>query len=125
MSPLDGAGELRRIINMAQDEEPEPPRPLMREVPAADPYPVEALGNVLGAAACAIHDRVQAPIAICGQSVLAAAALAGQGHADVVLPIGPGQSRPLSLYLVSIAASGERKSACDSEAMWPIRRREA
>jgi hypothetical protein len=42
-----------------------------------------------------------------------------------VLPIGPGQSRPLSLYLISVAPSGERKSACDAEAMRPIRRREA
>ena len=103
----------------------EPPRPLMRELPPADPFPVDALGDVLGAAARAIHDRVQAPLAICGQSVLGAAALVGQGHADVVLPIGPGQPRPLSLYLISVAASGERKSACDAEAMLPIRRREA
>src|SRR5438105_2784702 len=125
MSPPDGAAEIRRIIDVAEEAIPEPPRPLMRELPPADPFPIDALGNVLGAAARAIHDRVQAPLAICGQSVLAAAALAGQGHADIVLPIGPGQSRPLSLYLVSIAASGERKSACDSEAMLPIRRREA
>jgi hypothetical protein len=104
---------------------PEPPRPLMRELPRADPFPVDALGNVLGAAAHAIHDRVQAPLAICGQSVLAAAALSVQGHVDVVLPIGPGQSRPLSLDLISVAVSGERKSACDSEAMRPIRQREA
>src|SRR5881275_2161246 len=125
MSPPDGAADVRRLIDMPDEVKPEPPRPLMRELPPADPFPTDALGNVLGAAARAIHDRVQAPLAICGQSALAAAALAGQGHADVVLPIGPGQSRPLSLYLVSIAASGERKSACDSEAMWPIRRREA
>jgi len=125
MSPPDGAAELRQIIDMAEDAKPEPPRPLMRELPPADPFPVDALSDVLGAAARAIHDRVQAPLAICAQSALAAAALAGQGHADIMLPIGPGQSRPLSLYLVSIAASGERKSACDAEAMWPIRRREA
>ena len=66
----------------------------MRELPPADPFPVDALGEVLRAAAHAIHDPVQAPLAICGQSVLTAAALAGQGHADVVLPIGPGQPRP-------------------------------
>ena len=60
-----------------------------------------------------------------GQSVLDAAALGVQGHADVVLPIGPGQARPVSLYLGSIAASGERKSSSDAEAMWPIRQREA
>jgi hypothetical protein len=125
MSPADGAAEIRRIIHSAEEARPEPPRPLMRELPPADPFPVDALGTVLGSAARAIHDRVQAPLAICGQSVLAAAALAGQGHADVVLPIGPGQLRPLSLYLVSVAASGERKSACDGEAMSPIRQREA
>jgi hypothetical protein len=97
----------------------------MRELPPADPFPVDALGDVLGPAARAIHDRIQAPPAICGQSVLAGAALAGQGHANVVLPIGPGQARPLSLFLFSIAASGERKTACDDGAMWPIRQREA
>jgi len=125
MSPPDGGAEIRRIIDIGEEVQPESPRPLMRELPPADPFPVEVLGDVLGAAARAIYDRVQAPIAICGQSVLGAAALAGQGHADVVLPIGAGQIRPLSSYLVSIAASGERKSACDTEAMWPIRKREA
>ena len=74
MSPPDGAEAVRRMIDMAQEVKPEPPRPLMREPPPADPFPVHALGDVLGAAAAAIHDRVQAPIAICGQSVLAAAA---------------------------------------------------
>lgn len=109
---------------MAEDPVHEPPRPLMRELPPADPFPVDMLGEVLGAAARAINDRVQAPLAICGQSVLGAAALVGQGQADVMLPIGQGQPRPLSLYLISIGASGERKSACDAEAMWQIRRRE-
>jgi hypothetical protein len=125
MPSPDGAAELRRIIEVAEDAKPEPPRPLMRELAPADPYPVDALGDALGKAARAIHDRVQAPIAICGHSVLAAAALACQGHADVKLPIGPVQSRPLSLYLLTIALSGERKTAVDTEAIWPIRRREA
>jgi hypothetical protein len=125
MSPPDGAAEIRRIIDMTEDAKPEPPRPLMRDLPSADPFPAEALGDVLGAAARAIQDRVQAPLAIGAQSVLAAAALAVQGHADVVLPIGAGQARPLSVYMITVAASGERKSACDIEAMWPIRRREA
>ena len=93
MTPEDKLAQL----NVHRLPPAEPPRPLMRELPPADPFPVDALGEVLRAAAHAIHDRVQAPLAICGQSVLAAAALAGQGHADVVLPIGPGQPRPLSL----------------------------
>src|SRR4029077_17258995 len=101
----------------------ERPRPLMRLLPPADPYPLDALGSVLGAAAEAIHDYVQAPRAICCQSVLATAALAGQGHADVLLPTG--QCRPLSLYLLAIAETGERKTSCDHEAAWPIARHEA
>jgi hypothetical protein len=105
MSPPDGAAELRRIIEMAEDVTPEPPRPLMRELPAADPFPIDALGNVLGAAAVAIHDRVQAPIAIGGQSVIGAATLAAQGHADVVLPIGPGQPKPISSFLITVASA--------------------
>jgi hypothetical protein len=125
MSPPDGAAEVRRIIGMAKRLNPEPPRPLMRQLPPADPFPIDALGDVLGAAARAIHDRVKAPEAICGQSVLAAAALAVQGHADIVLPIGNGSARPLSCFFITVAATGERKSASDAEATWPIRKHEA
>ena len=64
---------VRSIIAAAPEMKGEPPRPLMRELPPADPYPVDALGEVLAPAARAIHDRIQAPLAICGQSVLAAA----------------------------------------------------
>jgi hypothetical protein len=101
----------------------EPPRPLMRELPPADPYPLEALGSLLAGAARAIQDRIQAPEAICGQSVLAAAALAAQAHANVVLPTGA--ARPLSLYLATVAQSGERKSAADNIAKEPLNQWEA
>src|ERR1051325_3929412 len=125
MSPPDGTADVRRLIDRRESVKPDPPRPLMRELPPADPFPTEALGDVLSAAANAIQDRVQAPIAICGQSVLPRAALAVQAHADVMLPIGPGQAKPVSCYFITQALSGERKSAVDAEAMWPIRKREA
>jgi hypothetical protein len=124
MTPPDGAAELRRIIGMAEEVKSEPPRAVMRELPRADPFPVDALGDVLGAAACAIHDRVQAPIAIGGQSVLGAATFGVQGHADVVLPIGPGQPKPISSFFITVAISGERKTECDKQALWPIRAHE-
>ena len=59
--------------NLPPDEpvKSEPPRPLMRELPPADPYPIDALGHVLAPAARAIHDRVKAPVAIGAQSVSA------------------------------------------------------
>jgi len=113
------------LISNSADAGFDPPLPLMRKLPPADPFPVDSLGPILGAAARAIHDRVRAPIAIGAQSVLGAATLAVQGHADVVLPIGNGQSRPVSCYLVTIAETGERKSACDTEALWPVRKHEA
>ena len=107
----------------ANAEVTEAPRPLMREMPPADPFPTEALGSVLGNAAIAINDRTQAPLALCAQSVLAAATLAAQGHADVMLPTG--QHRPVSEDFLSVAQSGERKSAADGEALRPVRKREA
>jgi hypothetical protein len=115
---------LRAIVNTALEVTAEPPRPLMRELPSADPFPVDALGNVLAPAARAIHDRVQAPLAICGQSVIATATLTVQAHADVTLPIGGGRTRPISNYFASVAATGERKSECDQQSSWPIRKHE-
>jgi hypothetical protein len=82
---------LPEIIPLAGEE---PPRPLMRELPPPDPFPIEALGGILANAAIGIQDKTRAPIAICGQSVMAAATLVTQGHADVRLPTG--QLRPLS-----------------------------
>jgi hypothetical protein len=125
MSPPDGAERVRRIIDEAEEVKPEPPRPLYRELPPADPFPIDALGTILRAAARAIHDRVQAPLAICAQSVLAAATLAAQGHADILLPIGSsGQAKPTSDNFITLGDTGERKTACDVEALWPVRKRE-
>ena len=102
---------------------PEPPRPLIRELPPADPFPVEALGDILEPAARGINDRVQAQMAICGQSVLAVATLAVQGHADIELPTG--HIKPISNFFVTVAETGERKTAADNELLWPIKKREA
>lgn len=96
--------------------------PLFPPLPPAGPYPIENLGPLLAEAAHAIARKVQAPPAIAAQSILAAASLAAQAHADVRMPFG--QRRPLGLYLVTIAASGDRKSTTDNEALWPIARRE-
>lgn len=96
--------------------------PLFPEMRPAEPYPVDALGPVLGPAASAISSKVQAPEAIAAQSVLAAASLVAQTHADVLLPYG--QTRPLSLFLATVAGSGDRKSSADNEALWPIRKYE-
>ncbi|MEM1345702.1 MAG: YfjI family protein, partial [Pseudomonadota bacterium] len=55
------------------------------------------------------------------QSVLAAASLATQALADVETL---GGQAPVSLYCLSIATSGERKSGCDKLALAPVREAE-
>ena len=108
----------------AKEAKTEPPRPLMRELPPADPFPVDALGDVLAPAARAIHDRVQAPT--CNLRTVRARRCNACGSRTCKRRIANGPRRkPLSSYFVSIAATGERKSAVDQEALWPVRKREA
>jgi hypothetical protein len=97
-------------------EEWEEPRPLQRPLADAEPFPIEVLGETLGTAALKMAEVIQAPLAICGQSVLAAAALAVQGHANVEID---GRVSPLSEFFLTIGESGERKSAVDKFALAP------
>ena len=102
------------------------PLPLYREVAKGKPFPVESLGSTLGAMAKALHEAaVQSPMPICGTAVLAAAACATQALRNVELPIAGGQCKPLSLYFLTIAQSGERKTATDTKALRPINDRAA
>lgn len=116
--------DIPRIVSSAvakfgSAEEWPTPIPLIDTGAKPEPYPIHALGSVLSEAANAISDATQCPPEIAAQSVLAVASLAVQAHADVRLPTG--QTRPLSLYIVSVAASGERKSAADAIALAPVR----
>jgi hypothetical protein len=101
----------------------ESPRPLHRFMPSAPIFPVDALGDILSSAARAITAKIQCPLAISGLSVLGAASLSVQGHANVVIP-ATSHVQPTSLFLITVAASGERKSAADREALCAIRAQE-
>lgn len=91
----------------------EPPRPLRRSIPHAGPYPLAALG-MLAEPVQVLADTIQAPLALCGQSILAAATLAVQAHRDIILD---GRIIPLSENYLTIGESGERKSAVDREVL--------
>jgi len=119
ISQPDSAAFKAETENGRVEVNDEPPRPLTQQIPDAEPYPVDALGPLLAPAATAIAGRAQAPDAIAAQSVLGAAALATQAHADVELPHG--KTVPSSLFLSTIADSGDRKSTCDDLAMEPIK----
>ena len=93
------------------------PLPLHRPISPPNPYPMEALGEILGSAAKALQSIIRAPDAICAQSVLGAAALACQAFANIEID---GRKIPLSLFLITVAESGERKSATDQVALQPV-----
>jgi len=94
----------------------EAPDPLLRPVPAAEELPLEDLGP-LREPVEAIAQITSAPAEIAFQSILATAALSTQHLADVETLAG---SAPLSLFLLTVASSGERKSTCDELAIKPI-----
>ena len=80
-------------------------------------YPVKNLGNVLGSAAEAIASIVQVPVEIAAQSVLAIAALVAQQFANISID---GRTYPLSLFFLTVAKSGDRKSQADKLARTAI-----
>ncbi|MGI9169984.1 MAG: DUF3987 domain-containing protein, partial [Caulobacteraceae bacterium] len=98
---------------------PPSPTPLIPERSAPLAYPMESLGPILAGFTRATVEATRCAEATAAQSGLAVACLAAQAHADVVTPAG--QVRPLSLFLVTVAASGERKSAADTYALAPVR----
>ena len=101
----------------------EPPLPLTREIAAATAYPVAALGLVLAPAAEAIAGLAQAPVALAGQSVLLAGNLITAGVANVRTPHAVLGST--SLYALTIALTGERKTTVDRYALKPVKDRVA
>lgn len=108
------AERLKAIINdrsLIADDWPEDALPLVVELDPPERFPMDSLPGILGDYGRVIQRCTQAPDAIVGNSLLAAASLAVQPHANVVLPYGA--SVPTSLYINSVAESGERKSAVD------------
>lgn len=98
----------------------EAPQALIREPEARIPYPIEALGP-LKDIVLAVKDVTQAPVEIAAQSSLSVASLAVQGFADVETI---SSKAPISLYTLTIAESGERKSSCDKLLMRAVREHE-
>lgn len=89
--------------------------PLVGATSAPTPFPIEFLGPRLEAACRAIMAKAYVPASTAAQSLLSACSLALQAHFNVMLPTG--QARPISLYFVTVAKSGARKSTSDDLAM--------
>lgn len=83
---------------------------------STEPYPVEALGPL--ATACkTLSSEGQVPVEMAGQCLLTTAALLAQSHANVRTL---GGIKPLSLYGLTVAESGEGKSSADDTAQHAV-----
>jgi len=78
---------------------------------AAEPYPLDALPGAIRAAVEEVQGFAKAPVPLVASSALAALSLASQAHADAKR--AEKLTGPVSLFLLTIADSGERKSTCD------------
>ncbi len=86
------------------------PEPLIGRI-EPEPYPVDALPPTIRAAVAEVVGFVQAPVAIAAASALSAVSVAAQ--AAVGVRRTSGLEGPVSLFMLTIADSGERKSTCD------------
>ncbi len=94
------------------------PLPLCRELPPAADFPTHVLPSVLKNAVKAISESIQAPEAISAQSLLAVSSLAVQTHFNVEID---GRISPTSNFFLTVAGSGDRKTAVDNVALYPVR----
>lgn len=116
-----GAPPEPKVERIGRDWPPvRPLGPASGEAPNA--YPVEALPDGIREAVMEAADFIQCPIGICASSALAALSMAGQGLVDVAR--SEALVGPTSLYLLTVAESGERKTSADSMFVRAIREHE-
>lgn len=116
---IDGL-DAARARGLGQPKAWPEPEPLTESEPPPSEFPMASLGPLQSAAAD-IQRTAKCPPALAAASVLAVASLAAQGRFDVSFK---GQPRPLSLFILTIAPSGERKSTADRLAGLGIDRHE-
>jgi putative DNA primase/helicase len=87
------------------------PEPFVSEMPAARPYPLDALPEPMRAAVLEYQAFGKQPVALIATSALSALSLAAQHLADVAR--GSELSGPTSLNTLTVAISGERKTSAD------------
>jgi hypothetical protein len=82
-------------------------------------YPVEAFTPLLQDVIRALHTDTQIPIELIGNVVLTAASLACQSHVEVIQSHMT-TAEPCSLFLLTLAKSGEGKSTINKKVMEPF-----
>lgn len=90
----------------------------LRKIERAEKYPLDALPAVIRDAVQEVSDYVQAPVPLVAGSALSAVSTAVQTRFSVRRDSA--LSGPLSLYMMTVAESGERKSTVDRLFTAPI-----
>ncbi len=106
-------------IHDAGDEDWPEPKPLISPLADPAPYPLDALSPTLRNAVAEYGEFGQQPVPIAAASALGTASLAAQGLVDVARD--DGLCGPISLFLLTLALSGERKTSADKkfrQAIW-------
>lgn len=106
--PLPGLGLFTMDVNGQQWE---PPRPLV-VTSEPEPFPLDAMPPIARQAVLEVQGATQAPEAMVATCTLGAMAAAVQGMVDVArdaVLVGP-----CSLYVMTLASSGERKTTVDN-----------
>lgn len=112
-----GYGDDPTFTTGENDQKPEP-LPLARKNEPGEPYPINALGPIMGPATKKLIEIIQAPDAVCAHSVLSAASLTVQAFGDILID---GRRKPVSEYFLSICPRSERKTSTDTAATSEIR----
>jgi putative DNA primase/helicase len=118
--PHQSADENRNELSPANKETASvwpDPQPIGFVADARD-YPLDALPSTIRAAVEEVAGYTQAPLALVAASALGAVSIATQGLVDVAR--SDKLTGPISLYLLTIAESGERKSSADGFFSKPI-----
>ena len=87
------------------------PLPLLPELTKAAPYPINELPQTMRDAAQAIAYHVQAPVEMAAQCVIGAAVYLAQSRINAP-HINKPDGMPTSMFLLTLADSGDRKSEC-------------
>ena len=88
---------------------------------APESYPVQQFPPVLRNVIQALHNNTQIPVELIGNVVLAATSLTCQSLVEVIQP-HTNMPEPCSLYLMTIAESGEGKTTINKQVMKPCYR---
>jgi len=110
MSAAARAAAEEAIRNAWGEAEWPEPQPMMAKFEPS-PYPVDALPDTIRNAVEEVQSFVKAPFALVAASALAAVSVAVQCYTNVRR--AERLVSPASLFLLSVADSGERKTTCD------------